>query len=106
MARFCGLVGYCIPEETRPGVWIDKIVEKTHYGNEERHTFRYQNNANSTNDDLNINNQISIVANEFADVNAPYIKYVVFKGAKWKVTNIDFQRPRIILTLGGLYNGQ
>jgi hypothetical protein len=54
---------------------------------------------------LAINNQISIVADPFANQNFHSMKYVEFMGTRWKITNVDVQYPRLILTMGGVYNG-
>ena len=106
MAKFYGPVGYAESVESRPGVWTDRIVVRNYSGNVIRNTSRWSNSQNGTNDDLNINNQISIVADPYARENFHKMKYVEFMGAKWKITNVDAtQRPRLILTLGGVYNG-
>ena len=65
----------------------------------------FQNQSQSTNDNLNINRQISIVADQFAYDNIGFIRYAEFMGSKWKVTSAEPQQPRIVLTLGGVYNG-
>lgn len=104
MARFCGVIGYAKSVEKKPGVWADEIIERTYYGNLIRNTRRLES-AESLNDNINIANEISIVADPFAYENFHAMKYVVFMGTKWKITNIEVQRPRLILTLGGLYNG-
>lgn len=106
MAKFSGMIGYAMPVETSPGVWKDKITERKSYGDVVRCTHQWSSSSDSTNDDLNISNQISIVANPFARKNSHRMKYVVFMGAKWKITSIEVQHPRLILTIGGVYNGQ
>lgn len=106
MAKFYGVVGYASSQETRPGVWEDVITERNYFGDLIRNTSRWSVSSESTNDDLNINNLISIVADPFAYQNFHSMKYVEFMGAKWKITNIEVQRPRLILTVGGVYNGK
>ena len=105
MAKFCGPVGYAIPVETRPGVWKDEIEERQYYGDITRNNQRLTTSSESTNDDLNINVQISIVADPFANNHAGFMKYVSLMGANWKITNVEPQPPRLILTVGGVYNG-
>lgn len=106
MAKWYGAVGYATSVQTKPGVWKDQIIERMYSGDVNRNTSRWSASSDSTNDDLNINNQISIVADPFAYQNFHSIKYVEFMGAKWKVTSVDAsQRPRLILMLGGVYNG-
>lgn len=104
MARFYGKVGYGFSEETATDVYEDKIVEKSYYGDVTRNTRRWEKGDN-INDNLNINNQISIVADAYAYAHFYAMKYVEWMGAKWKVTNVEVQRPRLLLTLGGVYNG-
>lgn len=104
MAKFCGNIGFGIPEETAPGVWEQKIVERTYYGDINRTSRRLQNSGN-LNDDIIVSNELSIVADPFANENFQHIIYANSLGAKWKISNVEIQYPRLILTFGGLYNG-
>ena len=104
MAKFYGKVGYGISKETAPGVWVDEIVERPYYGELVRNTRKMQM-SDKVIDDINIVNEISILADPFARDNFQYMRYVEFMGVKWKVTTIDVQFPRLILSIGGLYNG-
>lgn len=105
MAKFYGPIGYANTVESKPGVWTDEIVERNYSGDVLRNTSSWTTSPDSTNDDLRINNQISIVADPYAIQNSYSMKYVKFMGAKWKITNIEVKYPRLILTIGGLYNG-
>lgn len=104
MAKWYGVIGYGETVQTSPGVWEDKITERAYSGDFIRNTNRWSASSTSTNDDLNINNQISIVVDPFADKNFHSMKYVTFMGTKWKITNVEVQYPRLILTMGGVYN--
>lgn len=104
MAKFYGKVGYGISKETAPGVWVDEIVERPYYGELVRNTRKMQM-SDKVIDDINIVNEISILADPFARDNFQYMRYVEFMGVKWKVTTIEVQFPRLILSIGGLYNG-
>lgn len=104
MAKFYGPIGYAQQVETKPGVWEEQIVEKFYRGDVLRNTRRLQS-TDKVNDDINVGNEISIVADPFANGNFHSMRYVGFLGARWKVTNVEVQYPRLILTLGGLYNG-
>lgn len=107
MNKFYGKVGYAIEEETAPGVWTDSVVERTYYGDLIRDTTsKWQTNSNSVNDDLTISNNISIMADAFAYENFATMKYVEFMGVKWKINSVEIKRPRLLLILGGKYNGQ
>lgn len=105
MPKFYGAVGYAKTVETSPGVSVEQITERNYYGDVIRNTRRLQS-ADKVNDDINISNEISIIADPYANDHFYAIRYVVFQGAKWKVSNIDVQYPRLILSLGGLYNVQ
>lgn len=105
MARFYGKVGYGEIQETRPGVWEEVATEKDYYG-DVLQFIRRSETGEHLNDDLNVNNKISIVADPFACQNFHAMRYVEFMGAKWKVTNVEVQYPRLILTIGGVYNEQ
>lgn len=105
MAKFYGKIGFATLKETVPGVWDESIDERSYYGDLIRNTRRLQSGDN-LNDDINITNELSIVADPYANQNFHSIRYAEFMGAKWKVSNVEVQYPRLILTLGGVYNGQ
>lgn len=105
MAKFYGKIGYAETVETVPGVWTEQITERDYYGDLTRNTRRLQS-SNQINDDINISNEISIVADPYAINNFHSMRYVEFMGAKWKISNVEVRYPRLILTIGGLYNGE
>ena len=105
MAKFYGKIGYAISKEISKGIWEDQIVERPYYGDVETNSAGWQTSADKINDDLTINNVISIIADTFACENFGTIKWVEWMGNKWKVSNISVMFPRLKLTLGGLYNG-
>lgn len=105
MAKFYGMIGYGVSEETEPGIFEVQIKERPYSGDVLAKNWKYQSSDN-VNDDINIANRISIVADEFAYEHAYAMRYVELMGAKWKITDVDAsQRPRLILTIGGVYNG-
>lgn len=103
MAKYCGKIGYATTVETTPGVWSEQIVERKYYGDLTRNSRRLQS-PDKVNDDIVIANQLSIVADPYAMSNFHSIRYAEFMGAKWKVSDVEVQYPRLILTLGGVYN--
>ena len=105
MAKFYGKIGYANTVETKPGVYEEQIVERSYYGDLIRNTRRLQS-ADQVNDDINISNEISIVADPYATNNVHTMRYADFMGTKWKIANVEVSYPRLILTLGGVYNGQ
>lgn len=104
MNKFYGKIGYAITTETTPGVWVEQIVERSYYGDVIRNIRRLQSSEN-LNDDINVSNEISIVADAFANQNFHSMRYVEYMGTKWKVSSIEVKYPRLILSIGGVYNG-
>lgn len=104
MAKYYGVIGYVETVETSPGVWEEQITERNYYGELVRNTSRFQV-SDQVNDNVNIANEISVIADPFATQNFHAMRYVEFMGAKWKITNVEVRYPRLILTIGGLYNG-
>lgn len=105
MAKFFGPIGYAIPTETRPGFWEDKIEERDYIIDVIRVSTRWNTSSDSTNDDLTVNNQFSLIADPFANNHFHSMKYVRFMGANWKITGVEPRPPRLILNVGGVYNG-
>lgn len=105
MAKYYGSVGFAVTEESEdsPGDWIATIVERKYYGEVIRRK-RSWNSTNNLNDNFTISNEISILADPYAYQNLGEIRYVVWHGTKWRVTNIDVEHPRITLSIGGVYN--
>ena len=104
MSKFFGKIGFATTEETTPGVWRENILEREYYGDVFKDTRRLSSSGN-LNDDVNISNELSIVSDPYAYQNFHSMRYVEFMGSKWKVSNVEVRYPRLILTLGGLYNG-
>ena len=97
------MIGYAITEETEPGIYVEKIIENQYYGDIIKNTRRLKE-VNKVNDDINISNQFSIIADPFANNNFHAMRYIEFMGTKWKITDVEVQYPRLILSVGGLYN--
>lgn len=104
MAKWFGKIGYGKTVETKPGVWTEQITERQYYGDLIRNSRRLQTVADKVNDDINISNQLSIVSDPYANENFHSMRYAEFMGAKWKITDVEVQYPRLILTLGGVWN--
>lgn len=105
MAKFYGEIGFGTSIETSPGVYEDQVTTRNYYGDLIKNTRRLESSG-SVNDDINISNQISIVADPYANENFYAMRYVKFMGAKWKISDVEVQYPRLILTIGGVYNEQ
>lgn len=106
MAKWYGKIGFDGGQvETKPGIWKASIVERPYYGDVIRNTSLLQT-AEGVNKNVNINNQISIVADPYANNHIYSMRYIEFQDAKWEVSSVDAsQYPRLILQIGGLWNG-
>lgn len=106
MARYHGMVGYGEAVENPPGsgVWIDQIREFPYFGDVVRNTTR-NDRGDKVNADISVGNSISVVADAYANENFSKIKYVQWNGRLWTVTDVLVQSPRLILSLGSVYNG-
>jgi hypothetical protein len=105
MARFAGLVGFAGAQvENPPGVWKETLVERSYFGDVIRNSRGLQE-AQKVNLDLTVGNSISIVADAYANENFHAIRYVAWMGSFWVVSNVEVERPRLVLRLGGVYNG-
>lgn len=104
MAKYHGYIGYGVDTETYPGVWEDVITERDYTGDVLKNRTNIQQNA-TVSASLTLNNYFSIIGDEFAFDNVYSIRYVTYLNKKFKVTGVEIERPRLILTVGGLYNG-
>lgn len=103
--KWFGIIGFAETIETKPGVWKDQITKREYFGDMTRNTRRLQS-TDKVNDDIDISNEISIVSDPYANENFHSMRYVEFMSTKWKITSVEVQYPRLILTLGGEYNGK
>lgn len=107
MAKYYGAVGYAESVEgtgENEGIMEDIIVERKYYGDVLRNTRRWESGSDIL-DNLRINNQFSIVADAYAYDHFFAMKYIRWMGTCWVITNVEVQRPRLLITIGGVYNG-
>lgn len=104
MAKWYGKIGFAETVEVTPGDWQEHITERNYYG-DIMSNFRNLQNSGQINDDVNIANKISILADPYAVQNFHAMRYVEFMGTNWKANNVEVQYPRLIITLGGVCNG-
>lgn len=106
MTKFYGNIGFLETKENPPGsgIWEPVTTVRPYYGDVTRNQRRYQENSQSINDNLNISNEISILGDPYAYENFNSMRWVEYGGAKWKISWINIEYPRIILTLSGVYN--
>lgn len=106
--KFSGKIGFWIKDaEIKPGVYKPSIIEKAYTGDVKKNMRRFQSAENQQNDNLRLNNQLSIISDLYMQKNWSSIKYVLWNGVKWSVSSIDIgSPPRVLLELGGVYNGK
>lgn len=105
MGKIYGKLGCSQTIETSPGIWEEIVVERDVYGEVVSNFSRRYNSAAGINDNIELSNTISIIMDPYINTNIPNIRYISYMGSRWKISNIEIQPPRILLTLGGLYNG-
>lgn len=106
MSKWYGKIGYATTAETEPGVWESTVIEREYFGDMTSDRWKRQSSG-GINDNINLANVISIVADPFAYRHCSEMAYVEIMGTKWKISNVDAsQRPRLILTIGEVYNGE
>lgn len=105
--KFSGEVGFWVDEiETAPGVWQGSIMERHYVGDVTRNSRSFQEASDRQNDEFKVNNKISILSDMYMKQNWASIRYVVWNGAKLKVTSVEVGYPRITLDVGGIYHGE
>lgn len=102
MNKFYGTIGFVKTEETSPGVWEAHTEEHGYCGDLIRN-IRRNGPDNKVNSDVDINNQVSIICDPYALENFQFIKFVRFLGAAWRVSSVEVNYPRLILSLGEMY---
>lgn len=106
MAKYYGKIGYGKSVEDPPnsGIWVEKITEVLYFGDVDRDVTQLGPGID-LNDDISISNTISVVADDYLNNNFADIKYVEWAGTLWTLKNVEVQRPRLVLSLGKVYNG-
>lgn len=104
MAKFFGVIGFEETQETKPGVFEPMVTERNYSGDILRSSKRNESGDN-VNDDITISNQFSIVADKYAYNHIYGMKYLKYMGVKWKISDVEIQHPRLIINVGGVYNG-
>lgn len=104
MAKYCGFVGFVLNKEIVPGIWDEETVERRYFGDVLKNRVT-NSDVNSSNTNVRITTNISIVVDPFVMNHYDAIKYAEYFGKKWKVVDYEIEYPRLTLMLGGLYNG-
>ena len=102
--KWYGKIGYALTEDNGNGIWTLTMSWKQYYGDVQRYSRRIEN-GQSINDNLNIGNTISILADPYAFEHLGYMKCIEWMGGLWEISSIDISYPRMNLSIGGVYNG-
>ena len=78
-------------------------MPREYYGDLNRN-IRHVSSNDKVNEDISVNNELSIVSDPYALENFYQMRYAEFMGVKWKVSSVEVRYPRLILSLGGVYN--
>lgn len=105
MGKHFGAIGFIDSQETSPGVWEEIVTEKRYQMDVSRNIRRIQNAESDIIRDIVLNNEVSIVMDSYLPLHFFAIRYVEWMGARWEVTTVQVQHPRLILQIGGVYNG-
>lgn len=104
--RYAGKIGFIKTVDRGNGLWEPEVVERTYIGDVIRNTARWQANNESTNDNIVINNQLSILVDPYALENFQYMKYIEWMGSLWNIESVEINYPRVVISIGGVYNGE
>lgn len=106
MGLFYGPIGFVetIEEPAGSGIWVEVPIEKKYRGEIQRNSKRWDA-SDSVNPNLNISNTISIVADPYISNKLNCVRYIKWLGGYWEITSVDVELPRLILSVGGVYNG-
>nr|DAP35456.1 MAG TPA: hypothetical protein [Caudoviricetes sp.] len=104
MSKFFGEIGFATQVETSPGIWEDKIIEKQYYGDITRESRRFSASEQVL-DNINLSNQVSIIADGYVTDNIQNLRYVRWLGGLWKISYVELKFPRLVLEMTGVYNG-
>lgn len=104
MSKFAGKIGFIKSVEKVPGLYENETIERPYTGDILQDIRRYSN-TEVINDDLTLGNRFSVIADSYIYDNMYAMKYLIWRGVRWSITKVELQTPRIILTVGGTYNG-
>lgn len=104
MAKFYGNVGFAESKEDSKGNWVETITERKLYGDIKRNSYRYTQ-ADKVIPDIVLVNTVELMADSYAVEHFSAIRYVEYKGTKWRAQSVLYDRPRITITLGEVWHG-
>lgn len=104
MAKWYGKIGYVKTAETTPGKWEEVATEVYYAGDVITNPTITLENGEGINNNINVTNQISVIADPYAFENLNFMKYIEFYGVLWNIKSVSVaERPRLLISLGGEY---
>lgn len=104
--KFFGKIGFVTQIETNPGIWESVAEERQAYGDVLSNVRRWDQSTETVNDSVTTSNRISVLADRFLCEHMGAMRYVRWNGTVWEIKSVELIRPRAILSLGGVYNGE
>lgn len=104
MSKWHGAIGFSEEKETAVDVTSEVITERIYSGDVNRIYHRIQP-GDGLNDNAVISSELSFVADDYANTHLHLMRYVTWRGTRWKITSIRPEFPRLVLSIGGVYNG-
>lgn len=107
MALFYGPIGFVetVEDPEGSGVWVEKPIERNYRGEVSRFGKRWDSGSQQVNPNLTITNTISIVADPYISNHTYALRYIKWLGGYWEISSVDVEHPRLVLSIGGVYNG-
>lgn len=102
--KYSGKIGFAVMKNEGNGIYTEEIEEKVYYGDLLSSRWNNENNQNSTNTNVRLNNSISVICDKYLSENISVMRYITYKNSKWCINGIEIQPPRIIINIGGIYN--
>jgi hypothetical protein len=104
MARYWGVIGINRgPVQTSPGILTPKIEEVQVSGEMRQERLNWPQAG--MREGLSARHVLSVITPEDSDIDFTEAVYISWQGRKWSVTSIQYKRPRVELSLGGIYSG-
>lgn len=105
MSKWCGKIGFSYTGEVEPGIWVEnEIIERQYFGDVTSNRWKREKSG-EVNKNINLSNQISILADPYARDHVSSMTWIEFSNEKWEVSDVEVQYPRLILSIGGVWNG-
>lgn len=104
--KWYGDIAIATDVETESGYFEPQLEVRKYYGDIVTNRRSYQPGADNGTSTVRVNNSISVIMDANLYNNLSRIEYIEFGGALWKISNIEINGVRVILSLGDIYTGE